>query len=108
MIDLAKKFFGRVTAQRSTLQEPATHDVRIAACALFLEMAGIDGEFDASERERILIILKREYGLSDDLADALDGVAENIIVGQPVSLGTGAVELIMSHGKPPRGKKKGS
>ena len=31
--------------------------------------------------------------------DGLDGVAENIIVGQPVSLGTGAVELVMAHGK---------
>jgi len=34
--------------------------------------------------------------------DKLDGVAENIIVGQPVNLGTGAVELVMK-----RGKKKG-
>ncbi len=36
--------------------------------------------------------------------DLLNGVAENIIVGQPVNLGTGAVELVMSHSKP---KKKG-
>jgi DNA-directed RNA polymerase subunit A" len=34
--------------------------------------------------------------------DELGGVAENIIVGQPVNLGTGAVELIMK-----RGKKRG-
>jgi DNA-directed RNA polymerase subunit A" len=34
--------------------------------------------------------------------DKLGGVAENIIVGQPVNLGTGAVELVMK-----RGKKKG-
>ena len=31
--------------------------------------------------------------------DKLGGVAENIIVGQPVNLGTGAVELIMKRGK---------
>ena len=31
--------------------------------------------------------------------DQLGGVAENIIVGQPVNLGTGAVELIMKRGK---------
>jgi len=37
--------------------------------------------------------------------DSLNGVAENIIVGQPVSLGTGAIELVMGHGKP---KKKGA
>jgi len=35
--------------------------------------------------------------------DKLGGVAENIIVGQPVNLGTGAVELVMQ-----RGKKKGN
>ena len=36
--------------------------------------------------------------------DKLGGVAENIIVGQPVNLGTGAVELVMQRGS----KKKGS
>ncbi|MCK4756978.1 MAG: DNA-directed RNA polymerase subunit A'' [Thermoplasmata archaeon] len=35
--------------------------------------------------------------------DALDGVAENIIVGQPVTVGTGAVNLIYS---PPKRRKK--
>jgi DNA-directed RNA polymerase subunit A" len=35
--------------------------------------------------------------------DKLDGVAENIIVGQPVNLGTGAVELLMQR----KSKKKG-
>ncbi|MCK4416125.1 MAG: DNA-directed RNA polymerase subunit A'', partial [Thermoplasmatales archaeon] len=38
-------------------------------------------------------------------SDKLDGVAENIIVGQPVNLGTGAVELAMGHSKSK--KKKG-
>jgi len=38
-------------------------------------------------------------------SDTLNGVAENIIVGQPVNLGTGAVELVMELGKPK--KKKG-
>jgi DNA-directed RNA polymerase subunit A" len=32
-------------------------------------------------------------------SDRLDGVAENIIVGQPVNLGTGAVELVMQRSK---------
>jgi len=34
--------------------------------------------------------------------DYLDGVAENVIVGQPVTLGTGAVNLVY---RPPAGKK---
>ncbi len=38
--------------------------------------------------------------------DTLNGVAENIIVGQPVNLGTGAVELIMKHKKTKTTKKQ--
>src|SRR5207249_11427521 len=37
--------------------------------------------------------------------DYLDGVAENVIVGQPVTLGTGAVNLIY---QPPAGQPKPS
>jgi DNA-directed RNA polymerase subunit A" len=38
-------------------------------------------------------------------SDQLNGVAENIIVGQPVNLGTGAIELVMNTKKPKqRGK----
>lgn len=37
-------------------------------------------------------------------SDKLDGVAENIIVGQPVNLGTGAVELVMQRRRKGKGK----
>ena len=46
------------------------------------------------------LLLASQRGESDEL----NGVAENIIVGQPVNLGTGAIELVMSPKKP---KKKG-
>jgi DNA-directed RNA polymerase subunit A" len=36
--------------------------------------------------------------------DPLDGVAENIIVGQPISLGTGAVQLMLDFNKLAKGK----
>jgi len=39
-------------------------------------------------------------------SDLLEGVAENIIVGQPVNLGTGAVELVMKRTKPKNKKEK--
>jgi DNA-directed RNA polymerase subunit A" len=39
-------------------------------------------------------------------SDLLEGVAENIIVGQPVNLGTGAVELVMKRSKPDKEKAK--
>ncbi|MBN2599366.1 MAG: DNA-directed RNA polymerase subunit A'' [Candidatus Thermoplasmatota archaeon] len=38
-------------------------------------------------------------------SDLLEGVAENIIVGQPVNLGTGAVELVMKRTKPKNKKE---
>jgi len=46
------------------------------------------------------LLLASQRGESDEL----NGVAENIIVGQPVNLGTGAIELVMNRKKP---KQKG-
>ncbi len=72
MIDLVKKFFGKGTEGGSgDKQREKPHDIRIATCALLLEMASIDGEFTQSERERIMAILKKDYHLSDEHADAL-------------------------------------
>lgn len=52
------------------------HDPRIAACALFLEMAQIDDEFSERERGMILNILREEYGVSEEFAAALAEQAE--------------------------------
>ena len=52
------------------------HDVRIAACALFLEMANIDDEFSGEERETIVSILRDEYDLSEEYASELAEAAE--------------------------------
>ncbi len=72
MIDILKKFFGKSTAEGTAdKREETSHDIRIATCALFLEMANIDGEFSDSEKESIISILKKEYQLSDEHAAAL-------------------------------------
>ena len=77
MIDLVRRFFGTTVAESSADRAPETsHDVRIAACALLLEMANIDGHFSESERESIVLILKRDYQLSDDHAAALVQAAD--------------------------------
>jgi len=64
----------------------------------------------SSEKESVLSRAAFEITVSHLLKasrrgeiDKLGGVAENIIVGQPVNLGTGAVELVMQR----RSKKKG-
>lgn len=51
--------------------EETSHDIRIATCALFLEMSNIDGEFSKRERENIISIMKKYYDLSDEYVVAL-------------------------------------
>jgi uncharacterized tellurite resistance protein B-like protein len=83
MIDLVKKLMGAVSGSEKepspgtgeslppgTGQRRAGRDVHLAACAVFLEMAQIDNEFDERERELILDVFQHEYGLSaEDVVD---------------------------------------
>ncbi len=72
MIDLVKKFFGKSTKDAPASQErEESHDIRVATCALLLEMANIDGEFSGAEQENIFDILKKNYQLSEEHVEAL-------------------------------------
>ena len=72
MIDIVKRFFGKTDAAAAKDKNPATeHDVRVAACALFVEMARIDEKFTEAEMDTILSIVQDRYGLSREHADAL-------------------------------------
>lgn len=72
MIDLVKKFFGKNTKDMPVdKEEGSSHDIRVATCALLLEMSSIDGEFNESERQDIVAILKNDYDLRDEHAEAL-------------------------------------
>jgi uncharacterized tellurite resistance protein B-like protein len=72
MIDLVKRFFGKSTEDGAEVQrKKSSLDIHVATCALFLEMSKIDGEFSESEKEHIMLILKKDYGLSDEHATAL-------------------------------------
>jgi uncharacterized tellurite resistance protein B-like protein len=78
MMDLLKKFFQRTTDEKSAGEPVGTsYDVRIATCALLLEMAHIDGEFSELEKESILEVLKNKYHLSVEHAAALMKAAED-------------------------------
>ena len=77
MLDNIKRFFAKVATDTSKdANQAAEHDVRVAACALFLEMARIDEKFTAAEMETILAIVKDKYGLSQGNADALVAEAD--------------------------------
>jgi uncharacterized tellurite resistance protein B-like protein len=78
MIDLVKRFFSQGSRNGDTGKGGvAPRDIRIATCALFLEMSYIDGEFTESEREYVVSVLKRDFGLSDEHATSLLEAARN-------------------------------
>lgn len=70
MLDAIRKLIGD-----SVPGTPGTHsrlpanahapDVRVAACALLVELACADGEFGAAEQERIIEILQRHFGVNE-------------------------------------------
>jgi len=69
---MVKRFFSKTRANNSnTAEQNTVHDLCVATCALFVEMARIDGTFSQAELETILSILKEKYGLSGEHADAL-------------------------------------
>ena len=75
MIDFLRKVFGEPSEEAFSQQSNIRHhDPRIAACALLLEMAHIDGEFTIEEKENLISLLKSEYELSG--ADALEMIKE--------------------------------
>ena len=77
MLDIVKRFFSKTAteASKNVDQEPE-HDVRVAACALFVEMARIDEKFTEAEMNTILSIVRERYGLSREHADALVAEAD--------------------------------
>ena len=77
MIDKLKRFFSQSKPNDAQDTSRASeHDVRVAVCALFVEMARIDKKFSVTEMETILSILKEKYGLSQEHADDLVAEAD--------------------------------
>lgn len=77
MIDIFKKFFSADTGGRSDAPEgQSEHDIRVATCALLLEMGRIDEKFSEAEMTAVIDMLKERYGLSDEHIDALMAVAD--------------------------------
>jgi uncharacterized tellurite resistance protein B-like protein len=76
MIGILKSFFANEAAGLSKANIPQPHRLHVATCAILLEMAKIDGEFDDLERHDIISIFKNKYNLTDDEIAALIEVSE--------------------------------
>jgi uncharacterized tellurite resistance protein B-like protein len=83
MLDRIKAFFAaniQATPDAGAAESVAAPDdaarIRLAACALLLELAHADGEFSAAERAHIESILERHFGLPPDRAAELMALAE--------------------------------
>jgi len=79
MMNSLKRFFTK--ARGDDLPGPGPdqhreHDIRVATCALLVEIGRIDETFTQEELETILSILKDKYDLSTEHADALIAEAE--------------------------------
>lgn len=72
MLDSLKRFFNKTSAGAANDKKPASeHDIRVATCAIFVEMARIDEKFTPAEVQTIISILQDKYGLSPEHADGL-------------------------------------
>jgi len=77
MLDIIKSFFSKDKEDRTkTTDQKTDHDICVATCALFVEIARIDEKFTQEEMETIISILKEKYSLSQEHADALIAEAE--------------------------------
>lgn len=77
MIDFFKKVFGEPSQEAFSKQTDIQHhDPRIAACALLLEMAHIDGQFTSEEKENLIYLLKNEFDLTNKDVDEMINQAE--------------------------------
>ena len=76
MFSVVKRFFSSASEDGRETTPGGGHDVRVAVCALLVEMARIDETFTPAELEAVLSILKDRYGLSAEHAEALIAAAE--------------------------------
>ena len=77
MLDIVKRFFSPTDANADDGETGGGgHDLQMAVCALFVEMARIDESFTAEEMAMVIGILEDKYDLSAEDAKALIAAAE--------------------------------
>ena len=82
MLDSIKTFFSSsMSPVEESDPEENKKDIRLAACALLLELAYADEEFTEDEREHLEFAIRRQYGLEPTQATQLIGLAEEARAG---------------------------
>ncbi len=82
MIDFLSKIFAKSKDGNDIdRQDTSFHDIRVATCALLVEMSNIDGEFSETERDSIVSILKKDFDLSDEHASELLRTSDEELAG---------------------------
>ncbi len=81
MIGMIKRFLGQNERTNSPSAEAAgsNHDIRIAVCALCIEIARIDNRFTRQELDALIATLKEKYDLSAEHAQALMDEADQAL-----------------------------
>jgi uncharacterized tellurite resistance protein B-like protein len=117
MLSAIKKFFSSSMSPSPDAQGPeAASDIRLAACALLLELANADDEFTDDERQHLESAVRRQFGLgaaegekllelaqqareeADDLWQFTNLIAENYSTGQKMVLAETMWGLVHSDG----------
>ena len=77
MLESIRSFFHKsMVPSDSTHGLEKSYDIRMAACALLLELAHADSEFTPDERTHLSAAIQRHYGLDRPEADHLIRLAE--------------------------------
>lgn len=76
MIDLLKRFLSKKADDSASQQSHSLQDIRVAVCALCVEIARIDETFSRQELETLIGILTDKYDLSPQHAHALIAQAD--------------------------------
>jgi uncharacterized tellurite resistance protein B-like protein len=72
MLNKLKDFFAnKIAVDPTDKTSNNERNLRIATCALMLEIASIDQEFDDRERDRIISFFRDEYGLTETETEEL-------------------------------------
>ena len=72
---------GTSAGPEGTPETEAAAELHLAAAALLVEVAWLDQDFDDTERQRIITLVKERFGLSGAEAETLVATAEEVVHG---------------------------